>query len=66
MLNLAGLHAMPSSACALGAAAFSRAPSVPWLASPAAGRRRLGPMLAHGVALSRLPGHRATSSPIVV
>eukprot|EP00969_Alexandrium_andersonii_P015124 660853-Alexandrium_andersonii.AAC.1 len=57
---------MPSSACALDAAALSCTPSVPWPASPALRRGRLGPVIAHSVALPRPPGHHATFFPIVV
>eukprot|EP00969_Alexandrium_andersonii_P141141 6240904-Alexandrium_andersonii.AAC.1 len=64
VLGSAGLHATPSSACASDAAALSGTPSVPWSASPALRRRRLGPV-ARSVTLSRPPGHHATFFPIV-
>eukprot|EP00969_Alexandrium_andersonii_P233714 10318143-Alexandrium_andersonii.AAC.1 len=51
---------MPSSACALDAAAFSRTPSVPWPASPALRRRRLGPC---SPTASRSQARPATTQP---
>eukprot|EP00969_Alexandrium_andersonii_P228051 10071887-Alexandrium_andersonii.AAC.1 len=63
MLDLVGLHALPSPACALDAAASSCTPSVPWLARPALRRGRLELRLSHSVALSRPPGHHTTCSP---